>query len=384
MSVISMKQFLEAGVHFGHQTKKWNPKMKKYIFTARNNIHIINLEETTILVDKAYAFVRDAVASGKSVLFVGTKKQAQDAIKEEAERAGMFYVNSRWLGGTLTNFKTIRKSIERLNKLNQMEKVGEFDLLPKKEVAILQKERAKLETNLGGIKDMRELPGVIFVVDPNTEHICIREAINLNIPLVALVDTNCDPTGIEYIIPGNDDAIRSVKLIASAIADAVIEAKEGVSGVVKLKEVVEEEEVDLKAVLSEAKPTAEFVDNDDDDKQNKKKKPTKKPAKKVEVAKPVEEVQTEKPVKPAEKVEKVEKETSQEKVEVVLKEEVVKETVKKAETEEKAVKEIKKTVKKEVKEVEKPAKTEEKQQEETIKEEKPVKKTAKKTAKEEA
>lgn len=279
MSVISMKQFLEAGVHFGHQTKKWNPKMKKYIFTARNNIHIINLEETTLLVDKAYAFVRDAVANGQNVLFVGTKKQAQEAIKEEAERCGMFYVNSRWLGGCLTNFKTIRKSIERLNKLNQMEKVGEFDLLPKKEVAILKAEKAKLETNLGGIKDMRELPGVIFVVDPGKEHICVKEAVNLSIPVVGLVDTNCDPSGIDYVIPGNDDAIRSVKLIASAIADAVIEAKEGVSGVVKPKEIEAEEEiVDLKAVLAEAKPTAEFVE-EDEGKLSKKKKPAKKPAK---------------------------------------------------------------------------------------------------------
>ena len=276
MSVISMKQFLEAGVHFGHQTKKWNPKMKKYIFTSRNDIHIINLEETTLLVDKAYEFVRDVAAAGKTVLFVGTKKQAQDAIKEEAERSGMFYVNTRWLGGTLTNFRTIRKSIERLNKLYQMEKVGEFDLLPKKEVSILKAEKAKLEANLGGIKDMRELPGVIFVVDPTKEHICVKEATNLSIPVVGLVDTNCDPTGIDYVIPGNDDAIRSVKLIASAIADAVIEAKEGVSGIVKPKEVVEEEVVDLKAVLEQSKPSADMVDSDDEVKLAKKKKPAKK------------------------------------------------------------------------------------------------------------
>ena len=283
MSVISMKQFLEAGVHFGHQTKKWNPKMKKYIFTARNDIHIINLEETTLLVDKAYEFVRDSAAAGKSVLFVGTKKQAQEAIKEEAERCGMFYVNSRWLGGTLTNFKTIRKSIERLNKLYQMEKVGEFDLLPKKEVSILNKEKAKLETNLGGIKDMRDLPGLIFVVDPSKEHICVKEAVNLNIPIVGLVDTNCDPSGIDYVIPGNDDAIRSVKLIASAMADAVIEAKEGVSGIVKPKEVVEEEVVDLKSVLAEVKPTVFEAESEDEKKVQKKKKPVKKPTEKVEV-----------------------------------------------------------------------------------------------------
>ncbi len=257
MSVISMKQLLEAGVHFGHQTRKWNPKMKKYIFTARNDIHIINLEDTSVLVDKAYSFVRDVVAAGKSVLFVGTKKQAQDAVKEEAERCGMFYVNNRWLGGCLTNFKTMRSRIDRLNKLNQMEKVGEFDLLPKKEVSILKAERDKLELNLGGVKDMRELPGVIFVVDPTKEHICVKEALRLHIPLVGLCDTNCDPTGIDYVIPGNDDAIRSVKLIASAIADAVIEAREGVS----FKENNEEDEkVDLEAALAEVKPTVEMAE----------------------------------------------------------------------------------------------------------------------------
>ena len=257
MSVISMKQLLEAGVHFGHQTRKWNPKMKKYIFTARNDIHIINLEDTSVLVDKAYTFVRDVVAAGKSVLFVGTKKQAQDAVKEEAERCGMYYVNNRWLGGCLTNFKTMRSRIERLNKLNQMEKVGEFELLPKKEVSILKAERDKLELNLGGVKEMRELPGVIFVVDPTKEHICVREALRLHIPLVGLCDTNCDPSGIDYVIPGNDDAIRSVKLIASAIADAVIEAREGVS----FKENNEEDEkVDLEAALAEAKPTVEMAE----------------------------------------------------------------------------------------------------------------------------
>lgn len=251
MSVISMKQLLEAGVHFGHQTRKWNPKMAKYIFTARNDIHIINLEETSVLVDNAYNFVRDVVASGKSVLFVGTKKQAQEAVKEEAERCGMYYVNNRWLGGCLTNFKTIRHRIERLNKLNQMEKVGEFNLLPKKEVAILKHEREKLEANLGGIKDMREMPGVIFVVDSNKEHICVKEANALNIPLVGLIDTNCDPTGIDYVIPGNDDAIRSVKLIASAIADAVIEAREGVSVTKEVED--EEEKFDMNSVLADVK-----------------------------------------------------------------------------------------------------------------------------------
>ena len=274
MSVISMKQLLEAGVHFGHQTRKWNPKMAKYIFTARNDIHIINLEETSVLVDKAYSFVRDAVAAGKSVLFVGTKKQAQEAIKEEAERCGMFYVNNRWLGGCLTNFKTIRKRIDRLNKLTQMEKVGEFNLLPKKEVAILKHEMEKLEANLGGIKEMRELPGVIFLVDSSKEHICVKEAKNLHIPTVGLIDTNCDPDGIDYVIPGNDDAIRSVKLVASAIADAVIEAREGVS---LNKEETEEEEIDLKAALAEAKPVVKEAEAED------KKKKTVKKAKKEEV-----------------------------------------------------------------------------------------------------
>ena len=300
MSVISMKQLLEAGVHFGHQTRKWNPKMSKYIFTARNDIHIINLEETSNLVDRAYSFVRDSVAAGKSVLFVGTKKQAQDAVKEEAERCGMFYVNNRWLGGCLTNFKTIRKRIDRLNKLNQMEKVGEFNLLPKKEVAILKHEMEKLEANLGGIKEMRELPGVIFLVDSSKEHICVREANNLHIPVVGLIDTNCNPDGIDYVIPGNDDAIRSVKLIASAMADAVIEAREGVS---LNKEVEEEEEIDLKAVLAEVKPTAKEAE----DGEKKAKKPVKK-VKKVEekVEEKAEEKAEEKVTENAQAVETVE------------------------------------------------------------------------------
>lgn len=229
MPVISMKQLLEAGVHFGHQANKWNPKMKKYIFTTRNDIHIINLEDTSVLVDNAYFFIRDMVASGKNVLFVGTKKQAQEAIQEEAQRCGMYYIVNRWLGGTLTNFKTIRTRIARLNKLNQMEQVGEFEFLTKKEVAKLKAERDKLEKNLGGIKDMTELPGLLFVVDPKKEHIAIKEARELNIPIVGIVDTNCDPDDVDYPIPANDDAIRSVKLIVSAMADAVIEAKEGVS-----------------------------------------------------------------------------------------------------------------------------------------------------------
>lgn len=227
MSVISMKQLLEAGVHFGHQTKKWNPKMKKYIFDARNDVHIINLEQTVSSIETAYSFVRDTVAGGKNILFVGKKKQAKEAIQQEAERCGMFYVNHRWLGGTLTNFATIRARIDKLNKLNQMEAIGEFDLLPKKEVIKLKALRDKLEENLGGIKNMRELPGALFVVDLKVEHLAVKEAQTLGIPIVGLVDTNCDPEDVTYAIPGNDDAIRAIKLIASVIADAVIEAKEG-------------------------------------------------------------------------------------------------------------------------------------------------------------
>ena len=297
MSVISMKQLLEAGVHFGHQTRKWNPKMKKYIFTARNDIHIINLEQTSEQVDKAYQFVRDVVASGKSVLFVGTKKQAQDAVKEEAERCGMYYINSRWLGGCLTNFKTIKLRIERLNKLNQMEKVGEFDLLPKKEVTLLKAERDKLEKNLGGIKEMRELPGVVFLVDPNVEHICVNECKLLNIPMVGLVDTNGNPDHIEYVIPGNDDAIRSVKLIAAAIADAVIEAKEGVS---LKKDEAQDEDIDIEKLLAETKPNLEIAEAGEE---NRNKKPAKKRSskKKAEVKKTnKEETQTEKSVESTE------------------------------------------------------------------------------------
>ncbi len=226
-NVVSMKQLLEAGVHFGHATRKWNPKMKKYIYTARNDIHIINLEKTVGLIDEAYTFIKSVVASGKSVLFVGTKKQAQDAIASEAQRCGMYYITERWLGGTLTNFTTIRQSIDKLNHINQMESMNEFSLLPKKEVLKLIQTRDKLEANLGGIKEMRSLPGALFVVDPKKEHIAISEARSLGIPIVSMVDTNCDPDVVDYVIPSNDDAIRAIKLIASAIADAVIEAREG-------------------------------------------------------------------------------------------------------------------------------------------------------------
>ena len=228
MAVITMKQLLETGVHFGHQTKRWNPKMKKYIYGERNGIHIINLEQTVdIIENQVYPYVVEMAKQGKTILFVGTKKQAQDAIKEEAERCGMFYINSRWLGGTLTNFKTIRSRIDRLNKLNNMEKMGEFDLLPKKEVIGLKAERDKLELNLGGIKDMRALPGLMFIVDPDQEDIAVKEARKLNIPIIAITDTNCDPDTVDIVIPGNDDAIRAVKLIASVVADAVIEANQG-------------------------------------------------------------------------------------------------------------------------------------------------------------
>ena len=227
MAVISMKQLLEAGVHFGHQTRRWNPKMATYIFTERNGIYIIDLQKTVKKLEEAYFFVRDMAASGESILFVGTKKQAQDAIKEEAERCGQFYVNARWLGGMLTNFKTMRTRIARLNQLQKMQEDGTFDLLPKKEVIKLQLEIAKLEKYLGGVKEMKKLPGALFVVDSRKEKNAIAEARKLNIPIVAIVDTNCDPDEIDYVIPGNDDAIRAVKLIAGVMADAIIEGRQG-------------------------------------------------------------------------------------------------------------------------------------------------------------
>ncbi len=229
-SVVSMKQLLEAGVHFGHLTKRWNPKMAPYIFTERNGIYIIDLQKTVKKLEEAYNFVRDLSAEGKSVLFVGTKKQAQDSVKEEALRAGAYYVNARWLGGMLTNFTTIRRRIERLKQLRTMETDGTFDLLPKKEVIKLNLEIEKLEKFLGGIKDMQEIPGALFIVDPRKERIAVAEAKKLGIPIVAIVDTNCDPDEIDYVIPGNDDAIRAVKLISTAIANAIIEGNEGRMG----------------------------------------------------------------------------------------------------------------------------------------------------------
>ena len=246
MSVISMKQLLEAGVHFGHQTRRWNPKMKPYIYTERNGIYIIDLQKSVVMVDEAYKAVADIAANGGTILFVGTKKQAQDAVQAEAERCGMFYVNERWLGGMLTNFKTIQSRIRRLKEIEQMEADGTFDVLPKKEVIALRKEWEKLEKNLGGIKEMKKLPDVIFVVDPKKERICVQEAHTLGIPLVGIADTNCDPEELDYVIPGNDDAIRAVKLIVSKMADAVIEAKQGAEEAVSESE--GEEEAPVEAV----------------------------------------------------------------------------------------------------------------------------------------
>ena len=227
MSVISMKQLLEAGVHFGHQTRRWNPKMAPYIYTERNGIYIIDLQKSVGKVDEAYAAVKNIVAEGGKILFVGTKKQAQDSIKSEAERCGMYFVNERWLGGMLTNFKTIRSRIARLKEIEKMSQDGTFDVLPKKDVIGIKKEWEKLEKNLGGIKDMTQIPDAIFVVDPKKERICVQEAHSLNIPLIGIADTNCDPDELDYVIPGNDDAIRAVKLIVGKMADAVIEANQG-------------------------------------------------------------------------------------------------------------------------------------------------------------
>ena len=240
MSVISMKQLLEAGVHFGHQTRRWNPKMAPYIYTERNGIYIIDLQKSVGMVDDAYNAVKECAANGGKILFVGTKKQAQDSIRNESERCGMFYVNQRWLGGMLTNFKTIQSRIAQLKKIEQMEADGTFDVLPKKEVIALKKQQEKLEKNLGGIKEMQDVPDMIFVVDPRKERICIQEAHTLGIPLVGICDTNCDPEELDYVIPGNDDAIRAVKLIVSKMADAVIEGNQGQDAEVSEEEPVEE------------------------------------------------------------------------------------------------------------------------------------------------
>ncbi len=240
MSVISMKQLLEAGVHFGHQTRRWNPKMAPYIYTERNGIYIIDLQKSVGKVDEAYDAIKDCVANGGKILFVGTKKQAQDSIRNEAERCGMYYVNQRWLGGMITNFKTIQSRIAQLKKIEAMEEDGTFELLPKKEVIKLKKQQEKLQKNLGGIKEMEDVPDMIFVVDPRKERICVQEAHTLGIPLIGICDTNCDPEELDYVIPGNDDAIRAVKLIVSKMADAVIEGNQGVDAEVSEEEVEEE------------------------------------------------------------------------------------------------------------------------------------------------
>ena len=257
MAVVAMKQLLEAGVHFGHQTRRWDPRMAEYIFQARNGIHIIDLQKTSKKLDEAYAFIKEQAEEGKTILFVGTKKQAQECVKEAAEKSGMFYVNERWLGGTLTNFKTIRKRIERLTELEKMQEDGTFEVLPKKEVILLKKEMDKLEKNLGGIKEMTQIPDVIFVVDPKKEHIAVQEARKLNIPLVGLVDTNCDPNDVDYVIPGNDDAIRAVKLVTDVLANAVIEGKQGESLEAEEEQPVEESEEPSMEEVAQNEETSE-------------------------------------------------------------------------------------------------------------------------------
>ena len=256
MSVVAMKQLLEAGVHFGHQTRRWDPKMAEYIFQARNGIHIIDLQKTSKKLDEAYTFVKEQIEEGKEILFVGTKKQAQECVKEAAQKCGMYYVDQRWLGGMLTNFDTIQKRIQRLKELEEMEENGTFEVLPKKEVILLKKEMSKLEKNLGGIKEMNKLPGVIFLVDPKKERIAILEAKKLNIPVVGLVDTNCNPEELDYPIPGNDDAIRSVRLITDVVANAVIEGRQGEGFEVEVAEEQATEEVtepeSIEEVVAEA------------------------------------------------------------------------------------------------------------------------------------
>ena len=248
MAVVAMKQLLEAGVHFGHQTRRWDPKMAEYIFQARNGIHIIDLQKTSKKLDEAYSFMKEQAEQGKTVLFVGTKKQAQDCMKDAAQMSGMYYVNQRWLGGMLTNFGTIRKRVERLKELERMQEDGTFEVLPKKEVILLKKEMEKLEKNLGGIKDMTEIPGVLFVVDPKKERIAILEARKLGIPVVGLVDTNCNPEDVDYAIPGNDDAIRAVKLIADTMANAIIEGRQGESMDAGVAEEMVSEEAEAESI----------------------------------------------------------------------------------------------------------------------------------------
>ena len=283
MAVVAMKQLLEAGVHFGHQTRRWDPKMAEYIFQARNGIHIIDLQKTSKKLDEAYAFLKEQAEAGKTVLFVGTKKQAQECVKEAAEKCGMYYVNQRWLGGTLTNFSTIRKRIGRLLELEKMQEDGTFEVLPKKEVILLKKEMEKLEKNLGGIKEMTEVPGVMFIVDPKKEKIGILEARKLGIPVIGLVDTNCNPQDVDYAIPGNDDAIRAVKLIADCMANAVIEGKQGES-MEAVEEAMEVEEA--------AEPTdMEEVVASEEVEEPKKAKRTKKVAEEAEATEETAEVE---------------------------------------------------------------------------------------------
>ena len=283
MAVVAMKQLLEAGVHFGHQTRRWDPKMAEYIFQARNGIHIIDLQKTSKKLDEAYAFLKEQAEAGKTVLFVGTKKQAQECVKEAAEKCGMYYVNQRWLGGTLTNFSTIRKRIGRLLELEKMQEDGTFEVLPKKEGILLKKEMEKLEKNLGGIKEMTEVPGVMFIVDPKKEKIGILEARKLGIPVIGLVDTNCNPQDVDYAIPGNDDAIRAVKLIADCMANAVIEGKQGES-MEAVEEAMEVEEV--------AEPTdMEEVVASEEVEEPKKAKRTKKVAEEAEATEETAEVE---------------------------------------------------------------------------------------------
>ncbi len=253
MAVVAMKQLLEAGVHFGHQTRRWDPKMAEYIFQARNGIHIIDLQKTSKKIDEAYAFLKEQAEEGKTVLFVGTKKQAQECVKEAAEKSGMYYVDQRWLGGMLTNFDTIRTRVQRLKDLEKMQEDGTFEVLPKKEVILLKKEMEKLERNLGGIKDMEEIPGVIFLVDPKKEHIAVLEAKKLGIPVIGLVDTNCNPEEVDYAIPGNDDAIRAVKLITDVMANAIIEGKQGESfEAEEVAEEVSEEPASMEEVVADS------------------------------------------------------------------------------------------------------------------------------------
>ena len=253
MAVVAMKQLLEAGVHFGHQTRRWDPKMAEYIFQARNGIHIIDLQKTSKKIDEAYAFLKEQAEEGKTVLFVGTKKQAQECVKEAAEKSGMYYIDQRWLGGMLTNFDTIRTRVQRLKDLEKMQEDGTFEVLPKKEVILLKKEMEKLERNLGGIKNMEEIPGVIFLVDPKKEHIAVLEAKKLGIPVIGLVDTNCNPEEVDYAIPGNDDAIRAVKLITDVMANAIIEGRQGESfEAEEVAEEVSEEPTSMEEVVAES------------------------------------------------------------------------------------------------------------------------------------